>query len=100
MGLFDRFFGRGGEEPADTGKPTANPALENPLSLQLLFAERPALDAGALMRTLRAYHPEMAAAACEIDSASGAQGTPLGLIGWEKHVVRLVGFDVPMPPAV
>jgi hypothetical protein len=100
MGLFDRFFGRKESGPADRGKPVANPALENPLSLQLLFAGPLALDGPAITRSLRAYHREMAGAVCDFEPATAAQGTPLGLLGWDRHVVRLVGFNLPMPPAV
>jgi hypothetical protein len=100
VGLFERFFGRKDQGPADRGKPVANPALENPLSLQVLFAEPPAPDGPGITRSLRAYHPELAAAVCEFEPATVAQGTPLGLIGWGRHVVRLVGFNLPMPPAV
>jgi hypothetical protein len=99
MGLIDRFFGRKGEGPA-RGKPVANPALENPLSLQVLFADPPALDGPSVTASLRAYHPEMAGAVCEFEPAAVARGTPFGLIGWENHVVRVVGFNQPMPPAV
>ncbi len=100
MGLFDRFFGRKERGPADRGKPVANPALENPLSLQVLFAGPLALAGPGVTRSLRAYHRDMAGAVCEFEPATAAQGTPLGLIGWGQHVVKLVGFNVPMPPAV
>ncbi len=100
MGLIDRFFGRKEQGSAKPGKPVANPALESPLSLQVLFAEPPALDGPRITASLRAYHPEMVGAVCEFEPATVSQGTPLGLIGWENHVVRLVGFNLPMPAAV
>lgn len=57
-----------------------------PLSLQLLFAEMPALDSlGAL---LRAYHPDFAAVTVDLQS---------GRIAWGRHVVKLLAFDTPMP---
>src|SRR5947209_5283237 len=97
MGLMERFFGRG--EP-DEGGLVPNEALENPLSLQLLFADQLTaanLDPRRLTRTLRGTHPDLAKAVFEIDDATAAQGTPLGLAGWGKHVVKFVGFSSPMP---
>jgi hypothetical protein len=58
MNIFSRYFGRA-DESADATALTANAAIENPLSLQVLF-----------------------------------RGP---LIGWGKHVVRLIGFDAPYP---
>jgi hypothetical protein len=102
MGLVERFFGRGEDAPGDPG-PVANPALENPLSLQLLFPEESdvaTLDARRLTETLRSVHPDLAEAVFEVDAELAAKGTPLGLAGWGNHVVKLVGFNVPMPPEV
>lgn len=68
--------------------------------MQLLFSESLNVEASAVIRSLRAYHPSMAAATCELDADAAAQGTPHGLLGWGAHVVRIVGFDDPMPPDV
>ncbi len=100
MGLFERFFGRKDSGPEASGPLTANPALEKPLSLQILFPGALTLDPEALTATLRQYHRDMRGARCELDTATAAQGTPLGLVGWGKHVIRLVGFNAPMPPQV
>ena len=87
MSVIERFMQAGGKE--NDGR-----------ALQLLFAQRTVLDPAAVQRSLRAYHPSMAAAICEIDEATAQQGTPMGLLSWGEHVVRLVGFDVPMPTEV
>jgi hypothetical protein len=34
---------------------------------------------------------------CEIDPALTREGKVFGMAGWGKHVVRCVGFDLPMP---
>ena len=99
MGLFDRFFGKK-ESGAPGGPLVANPELQNPLSLQILFPTPFSLDPNALAATLRGYHRELSGAQCEVEPQTAAQGTPLGLVGWKKHVIRLVGFNVPMPPQV
>lgn len=67
------------------------------LSLQVLFDQPPALDAAALTKALRAASGELAEAVVEMEPACAEQGTPLGVVTWGKHTVRLVGFHVPMP---
>lgn len=99
MGLFGRFFGKK-ENDTPSGPLVANAAIQDPLSLQVLFPQPFTLDADQLAATLRGYHRELAAAQSEVDPQTAAQGTPLGLVGWKKHVIRLVGFNVPMPPQV
>ncbi|MDH0090426.1 DUF4261 domain-containing protein [Achromobacter mucicolens] len=93
MSIFSRFFGRN-EESADSAALLANPDIAQPLSLQVLFAEPLAIMEAALADALRAYHPTMAKARAEI-----APDMPefLGMAGWDKHVVRLVGFNAPYP---
>ncbi len=100
MGLIDRFFGKRAGRPDDEGKPVANPALENPLSLQVLFRGRPEIDSVNLTRALRAYHPEMARATCDVQRTGEGDHGLIGVAGWEKHVVRLVGVGAPMPSNV
>ncbi|CUI47432.1 DUF4261 domain-containing protein [Achromobacter kerstersii] len=93
MSIFSRFFGRK-EESADARALVANPAIENPLSLQVLFAAPLAVTEDTLAAALRGYHPSMSDARAEV-----APDMPefLGLVGWGKHVVRLVGFNAPYP---
>lgn len=93
MSIFNRFFGRK-EESTDAGKLAANPEVKNSLALTVLFAARLAIDANELTKALRAYHPTMRGARVELLSNREA---PFGLVGWKKHVVKMVGFDVPMP---
>ncbi len=96
MGVFDRFFGGREDGPADNGKPIANPALENPLSLQVLLRERLQLDSEGLTRSLRAYHPELARATCDFEPAGENKDVVLGVAGWENHVVKLFGINGPL----
>jgi hypothetical protein len=100
MGLIERFFGKRGGGPGDAGKLVPNPALENPPSLQVLFGRPLKIDSAGLTRSLRAYHPELAQAACDVQTAGeGYQGF-VGAAGWANHVVKLVGIGVPMPSDV
>jgi hypothetical protein len=70
---------------------------ENSVALQVLFSEPMKLQEGALAGSLRAYAPEMADAICELDAELSAKGTPVGIITWGAHVIRLIGFNAPMP---
>lgn len=93
MSIFSRFFGRK-EESTDAAALAANPAIENPLSLQVLFAAPLAIAEDTLTAALRAYHPSMGMARAEI---APDMSEFLGLAGWGSHVVRLVGFNAPYP---
>jgi hypothetical protein len=99
MNLFSRFLGRKDVNDLARRRLVANPDIKKPLSLQVLFADPHRLDADRLLNTLKAYHPTMSEARCEIDVELSQQGTLLGMLGWGKHVVRLVGFNAPMPAA-
>jgi len=99
MSLFSRFLGRRKIGGVAGRMLVANPDLTSPLSLQVLFAEPYRLDADRLVRALKSYHASMSEARCEIDAELGQEGTLLGMIGWGQHVVRLVGFNAPMPVA-
>jgi hypothetical protein len=97
MSIFTRFLGK--SEPAQPGRDqlVANPEIENPLSLQLLFPEKIFLDPKQLTEAFRSYHPSMAKVRCEIEPTLNKEGTVFGLVGWGEHVVRCVGFSAPMP---
>lgn len=103
MDLKDRFFGKGSPEPG--GPPVANPLLSDPPSFQLLYPESLGVESAALTQYLRDYHPELGEATAEVEAMPappplqpGMQSAPgiLGLIGWGRHVVKLVGFQSPI----
>lgn len=86
--------------------PVANPRLTDPVGLQCLFDVPLALDAAEVQLALRDYHKDMANATAELamvpppdqpPSPDDEQPTLLGLLAWDRHVVKLVGFDCPMP---
>jgi hypothetical protein len=101
--LQDRFFGK--SEPQLGGPVVANPRLTDPPSFQLLFSVPLVLDANSLTQALRDYHPELAQATAEFltfsqqtsatDSSSNSP-TILGLAGWGRHAIKLVGFNTPL----
>ncbi|WPG38209.1 DUF4261 domain-containing protein [Variovorax sp. EBFNA2] len=96
MSIFSRFFGRK-DEPGDAGALVANPEAGeagDTVALTVLFADALTIDVAALAQALRAYHRSTGDARCEITEEPGPF---LALAGWKNHVVRMVGFDVPMP---
>ena len=97
MSVFSRFFGKSDTDDSGDGKLFANPKIEHPLSLQVLFPEPCPLDSDRLADAFRSYHPSMSRVRCEIDPALNREGKVFGMVGWGKHVVRCVGFDLPMP---
>jgi hypothetical protein len=107
MDLRDRFFGKGTPEPG--GLPVANIAWPNPPSFQLLFPCSLEIDPAALTGAIRDYHPELAQATAELiripappPLPEGTGGPPalVGLVGWGPHVIKVVGFEAPMPASV
>jgi Domain of unknown function (DUF4261) len=97
MGILTRFFGREPQADDRGGDLVATRRTKSPLSLQVLFQEKFTPDAGRLTEAMRSYHISMKRARFEIDPGLLERGTVLGLAGWGKHVVQLVGFDGPMP---
>ena len=94
MSIFSRFFGRRDDNTAELTGLVANPECEGRVSLQVLFPAALQVTQDGLSSALRAYHPEMAEASCEVSS----EVEPFfALAGWCAHVVRLVGFDAPFP---
>jgi len=80
-----------------------------PLTLQLVFPGPLPLDPAQVARFVRGYAPEMAEAVVELVRADAVPavrqlvteaGPPVavvGMVSWGAHVVRLAGFDAPMP---
>lgn len=97
--LMDRFFGKG--LPRLGGPTVANPHLTDPPSFQILFSSFLDLDEDALTLALR-YHTELANAAVELltlpsqPTFSNNSPVNMGLIGWGRHAIKLVGFNSPL----
>ena len=97
MSIFTRFFGKSEADDVGGGRLVANPAIEHPLSLQVLFPEPSRLDSGRLAEGFKTFHRSMSDVRCEFEPQLNREGTVLGMAGWEKHVIRFVGFNLPMP---
>lgn len=97
MNLLSRFFGRTGPRSADAPAGITAATSEGGVSLQVLFDGALPSKASALQDCLRRYHASLSKAQVEMSQETGPDGNLFGLAGWGKHVVRLVGFSVPMP---
>jgi hypothetical protein len=97
MSVFSRFFGRKEADEPVSGKLIANPQIEHPRSLQVLFPDACRLQSDRLIAEFKSYHRSMSKVQCEIDAELNQEGKMFGMIGWGKHVIRCVGFDLPMP---
>lgn len=97
MSIIERFFGRRAPDERTTDRLVANPSIEHPLSLAVLFSQPPSLEPSELSRALRSFDRSTSGARCELDDELLREGKPFGLAGWGRHVVRIVGLDVPLP---
>ena len=105
MGLLERFMGQPDPEEPFT-QLVANPLIKRPLSFQLLFMGPLDLDGDAIALALQSYHPDLSRAQAELtelppeeDARENAQSL-LGLAGWKNHVVKIIGFDTPLPEPI
>ncbi len=101
MSLLSRFFGRA-EPPARGGQArlVANPTITNPPALQVLLGKQSRTFSSAaepIRRALVQLAPKAANVQCQLDPGAAREGNALGLLGWDQHVVRMIGFDLPMP---
>jgi len=92
--VWSRFFGHK-DVPVDSIALIANKDIQNPPSLTVVFEGPLKIDPIALGQALRRYHASLRSA--RVDLAPDSPQV-FGLAGWDKHVVRLVGFDAPFPP--
>jgi hypothetical protein len=96
MSLFERFFGKRGPDDQPTDLVAGSKKKDGP-TLQVLLTGTSKLDPRTVTAALRAYHPSLAQARCEVAEDLQQEGKTFGLAGWGEHVLQLVGFDVPMP---
>lgn len=96
MDFISRFFGRqdAGESPKE-GELMA--ATENGVSLLVAFDNDKPLKKGMLLEALRRFHPSMSKAVGEFDPELNQDGNVFGMIGWDDHVIKIIGFNQPIP---
>jgi hypothetical protein len=96
MILLKRFVGRSAW-PASSPVPTAVPGVGDGPSLRVLFDGALSLEPSLTKGRLRKYHRSMARATVELSPELAQDGTRFGPAAWGSHLVRLVGFPLPMP---
>jgi hypothetical protein len=75
-------------------------------SYQLLFSAKFDLDENALTQAIRSYHPSLGQARAELhdvtldDAPPEQEQSVIGLAGWDNHVIKMVGFQTPIPQNV
>ena len=98
MRLLQPLLGQADEELKVQAPLALNPDIQRPLKgLQVLFARKLnglAPDSSRLTAALRAYHPWLLYARCEMNCSNS--DAPFGLAGWDDHVVKVVGFTEPL----
>jgi hypothetical protein len=105
MGIAERFMGQTSPE-CPPGAMTANPAIGRAPSYGLLFLDKLDLDEDALTLALRSVHPSLGQGRAELlpvtlENASAEEAQSIiGLAGWANHIVKLVGFNAPVPQEV
>lgn len=97
MDIVSRLFGGKKSDAPAAGQLVANPKIERPLCLQVLFADVFKFDLAAAEKAFRSYHRSMAKAKVELLAEPAESGNVAGLVGWQKHVIRIIGFPAPMP---
>jgi hypothetical protein len=100
MNFISRFFGHRLGDSEVKQPLVANTEIKSPLSLVVLFSEKCPTDQVGLTKSLVDFHPSMNKARFELDSSHEDKSTLLGMLGWANHVVRCVGFNHWMPPAI
>lgn len=96
MSIFSRFFGKR-EADDEPGQLIAGPHSDDSPALQVLFVNGLSLVPAKVTAAMRAYHPSMAQARYEVADGLNEEGKVFGLAGWGEHVIKVVGFDLPMP---
>jgi len=105
MDLIERFGGQRDPE-APFGELVANPEITKPISYQLLLMGGLDLDADTVTKAIRSYHPTLHTARAELleltrqEVSADEARSIVGLAGWGNHVIKLVGFESPIPQNV
>jgi len=97
MSIVSRFFGK--KEACSENGLVANEDVITPLSLQVLFSKSFKINSALFEKKLRKHHPKLAMAEVELIEDLVEQSktkSVTGMIGWDNHIIQLIGFDCPM----
>lgn len=94
MHFLERFTGAANIVASPDSPLCANPAVEQPLTMQLLLAGPVIIDPRHIAQALRAASPETIDARAEA-YAEPVDGKTLAMVGWGPHLVKLIAVDEP-----
>jgi hypothetical protein len=98
MGVISRILNRRSANADEHSSQATDMPIDTLQSLVVLLQSELRLESQELTQALRAFHPSMSQAQCDIvpDVRYDKEGALLGIAWWGNHVVRIVGFDSPM----
>lgn len=96
MNFFSRLFGKKNKSMLECGTLVANPNIENAVSLSILFKGKLDFDKNQLKEALVKIDPSIKNIQYETPFEQLEEGCYL-LIGWDKHVIQLLGMNHPFP---
>jgi hypothetical protein len=92
--FLQRFTGQANLLPGPTAPLCANPAVERPLTLQLLLAGPVVVDPKRLTDWMRAVSPETTDTRTEL-APEPVDGKVIGMVGWGLHLIKLIAVNEP-----
>ena len=96
MNFFSRLFGKKNKSMLESGTLVANPNIDNAISLSVLFKGKLDFDKNQLKEALLKIDPSIKNIQYETPFEQLDGGCYL-LIGWDKHVIQLIGMNHPYP---
>lgn len=94
MSILSHFFNKKKQPVTQTLSP--NPAIKNPISFSIIFNDELAIDKDYVLKKLRNLDLSMNNTVYQDLSPQTSQ-IYYALIGWQKHIIKVIGFNAPLP---
>ena len=99
MGIFSRFFGKKSESKQIGNSIIANPDIDSPVGLTIVFKGALDINNDILLTQFKSIDPTIKDIRYEIPFGQLEEGICL-LVSWGKHVIRIYGLNAPYPKDV
>ncbi|OTQ29893.1 DUF4261 domain-containing protein [Gilliamella apicola] len=99
MGIFSRFLGKKSESKQIGNSIIANPDIDSPVGLTIVFKGALDINNDKLLTQLKSIDPTIKDIRYEIPFGQLEEGICL-LVSWGKHVIRIYGLNAPYPKDV
>ena len=99
MGIFSRFLGKKSESKQMDNSIVANPDIDSPVGLTIVFKGALDINNDKLLTQLKSIDPTIKDIRYEIPFGQLEEGICL-LVSWGKHVIRIYGLNAPYPKDV